>query len=285
VALVEQKLPNTFVLGGQKCGSTWLAARLGQHPSVFMAPKEIHFFDKDYNYSKGVSWYARFFAGVTTQSIVAEKTPEYLWANGRGGDGVHSHSADVHLRIRSHFPDARFIVVMRDPVRRALSAVNHIRSYGYVPPSYSTESMLFGRRREIGSAFGVLEKGIYVDMLEAYFDLFERRNFLLFGFEEAICKNPQETMKESFSFLGLETVHVAHLEERENQVRASIAGMWLRYCLPGFKRAAHLLDAHLPAFRAESSSSLVDRLTEFYGPHNERLFRALGVRFANWSSS
>jgi hypothetical protein len=276
--------PNTFVLGGQKCGSTWLASRLAEHPDVFMARQEIHFFDKDYNYSKGLQWYSQFFAQASGSVIIAEKTPEYLWAKGQGGKGRHCHCSDVHVRVHRHFPGARFIVVLRDPVRRALSAVNHVRSYGYVPPMFSTESILFGRKRNVGRALGLLEKGLYADMLEPYFDLFPRDKFLILSFEEGICRNPTETMASVCNFLGLPPFDFKNLEERENQVRASLPSMWLRYYFPRFKHGAHFLDTHFPAFVTKANDSLKDRLTNFYSPHNERLFALLGDRFIKWSS-
>ena len=248
-----------------------------------MAEQEIHFFDKDYNYEKGPDWYARFFERVTTQSIVAEKTPEYLWANGRGGKGVHSHNPDVHRRIKSHFPDARFIVVLRDPVRRALSAANHVLSYGYISPSYSLESVLFGSKRHIGNAFGLLGKGLYAECLEAFFELFDRSRFLILGFEDDLCSKPKETMTKVCDFLSLAPFKFAQLDQRENQVQASLAGMWVRYLFPRFKKCAHFLDQRLSAHRASASQSLKARLCEFYRPQNERLFTLLQTRYGGWS--
>jgi len=252
------------------------------HPSVFMAHKEIHFFDKDYNYSQGLSWYARFFAGVTNQSIVAEKTPEYLWANGRGGKGAHSHSPEVHRRLRSHFPEARFIVVLRDPVQRAISAFNHMRSYGYFPSFYSIESVLFGGKRNIGSAFGILEKGLYAEMLEAFFDLFTKERFLVLEFEEDLCRKPRETMKSVCDFLGLPAFEFKQLAERENQVQSSLAGMWAKYCFPRFKRVARYLDQHLPAHKVYVADSVRTQLQHFYKEPNESLFALLQKRFRGW---
>ena len=279
------KIPNTFLLGGQKCGSTWLASRLAQHPDVFMAEQEIHFFDKDYNYEKGLAWYSRFFDRATSQSIVAEKTPEYLWANGRGGKGVHSHSAEVHTRIKRHCPDAQFVVVLRDPVHRAVSAFNHARSNGYFCPAYSLESVLFGQNKRIGSAFGILEKGIYADMLVPYFNLFERKQFLVLSFEDDVCGRPKEALRAVCEFLNVAPFEFTQLAEPENQVRASLLGIWLRYLRPLLKRGARCLDRFLPPCRTHASPSLTAKLKEFYGPHNDRLFALLGTRFGGWISA
>ena len=77
-------LPNLLIIGAQKCGTTWLARMLGQHPDVFMAEEEIHFFDRAHNFARGTAWYESHFAAAAGQSAVGEKTPDYLWAEGRG---------------------------------------------------------------------------------------------------------------------------------------------------------------------------------------------------------
>ena len=248
-----------------------------------MAHQEIHFFDKDYNYSKGMEWYSQFFAQASGRVIVAEKTPEYLWANGRGGEGIHSHSGDVHHRIKSHFPNARFIVVLRDPVRRALSAFNHARSNGYFSPEDTADSIMFGDKREMGSAFGILEKGIYADMLKPYFELFDRSRFLILGFEQGVCGKPRETLDMVCEFLGLSSFQFAGLDKPENQVRASLVGMWLRYRCPRLRQVARYLDRCLPACRMHTSETLVSELKDFYRPHNERLANLLDTSFGPWT--
>ena len=65
-------LPSVYLLGGEKCGSTSLAFALSRHPQIQLARhalpgepafyrKEIHFFDDDLRYARGLGFYAAHF--------------------------------------------------------------------------------------------------------------------------------------------------------------------------------------------------------------------------------
>lgn len=116
-------LPNFLIIGAQKAGTSWLAYQLEKHPEIYLPKKEIHYFDKGFNYQKGLSWYEKQFDEVTEQKAIGEKTPEYLWAN---GEGWEDHQSDVHQKIFQTLPEAKLIVTLRNPVDRAISAINHI---------------------------------------------------------------------------------------------------------------------------------------------------------------
>merc|ERR1711871_696916 len=68
----DYKLPSVFLLGGEKCGSTSLAFALARHPGIQMARhalpgepayfrKEVHFFDDDLRFTRGLGFYAAHF--------------------------------------------------------------------------------------------------------------------------------------------------------------------------------------------------------------------------------
>jgi len=99
--------PNFFILGAPKCGTTSLAAWLAAHPRIYMAPvKEPHFFNTDDR--QGVSTLAEYDALFSQandhHSAVGEASVWYL-----------SSSAAVGNILR-YQPDARFIVLLRNPV-------------------------------------------------------------------------------------------------------------------------------------------------------------------------
>jgi len=81
-------LPNFLIIGAQKSGTTWLARILKQHPEIFVYGKEIHFFDRQQNFDKGIDWYKGHFEEIPHKQFVGEKTPDYLWANGKGLEDI-----------------------------------------------------------------------------------------------------------------------------------------------------------------------------------------------------
>lgn len=106
--------PNFFILGAPKCGTTALAEFLSTHPSVFFSdPKEPHFFSADINSRHRVDTlvaYERLFAGQREDhKVIAEGSVHYL------------QSAVAVKSILDYSPDARFLVMLRNPVDLALS--------------------------------------------------------------------------------------------------------------------------------------------------------------------
>ena len=104
-----------MIVGGQKCGTTALAHFLSQHPEIGMAsPKEVHLFDAP-NYSP--EWapeqvdkrYGSNVAHCRGATIMGEATPSYMFV------------PEIARDLQRYNPDLRLIVLLRDPVERAIS--------------------------------------------------------------------------------------------------------------------------------------------------------------------
>ena len=125
-APVTRRLPSFVVLGAQKAGTSSLFAQLVEHPRVLGGVrKEIHYFDRR---ARSVSWYRACFPTeahhravqrrVGAPTITGEATPFYL---------LHPAAPE---RLAAVIPDARLIVVVRDPVQRAVSGYHHAARFG-----------------------------------------------------------------------------------------------------------------------------------------------------------
>ena len=74
--------PNFIIIGGQKCSTTWLFKLLSQHPQIFIPEsKELNFYNKRFNYVKGIEWYRNQFKDYSGEKAVGECTPNYLWTS------------------------------------------------------------------------------------------------------------------------------------------------------------------------------------------------------------
>jgi hypothetical protein len=108
-----------MVIGAQRSGTSSLYHHLGRHPDV--APsfrKEVEFFSR--YYAKGVPWYrAHFELEIGRPRLRFEATPDYLF-----------HPL-APARAATVVPDARLIVLLRDPVARAWSHYRHMVELGY----------------------------------------------------------------------------------------------------------------------------------------------------------
>jgi len=63
----KRKLPNFFIVGAPKSGTTALNQYLNSHPNIFMAPKERHFFVDSFNGRESIDSYLRLFKRSSDQ--------------------------------------------------------------------------------------------------------------------------------------------------------------------------------------------------------------------------
>jgi hypothetical protein len=113
--------PNFIIIGAQRCGTTSLYNYLTRHPSILPARvKEVHYFD--YKSYRGLLWYKANFPMLTHKLkryikqktiITGEASPFYLY---------HPHA---FKRIAQVLPNIKLIVILRNPVDRALSHYIH----------------------------------------------------------------------------------------------------------------------------------------------------------------
>ena len=117
--------PNALIIGVKKSGTYALIRYLALNPSISVALKlnganlnEIHFFDRDVNYERGLDWYMRQMPPdvVRNHTILIEKTPGYF------------RSDKAAERIRALDANMKLILIVRQPVARLQSELTHCSS-------------------------------------------------------------------------------------------------------------------------------------------------------------
>lgn len=106
------KKPNFFIIGAPKCGTTSMVMWLSKHPQIFMSPvKEPHYFNTDqYRVIKTESGYiALFHEASEKHRAIGEASVWYLY------------SEEAVPNILDYNPDAKFIVMLRNPADMAYS--------------------------------------------------------------------------------------------------------------------------------------------------------------------
>lgn len=268
------RLPDFLIIGAQKSGTTWLADQLSLHPGIFMAPDEIHFFDKAQNFARGISWYSNHFQRAAAGQLAGEKTPDYLWAN---GDGAEGHLPDVHQKLYQTLPSARLIVVLRNPVERALSALTHLVRTRRIAPPLDVDELLLGKKHHRIRGHGVISKGFYYRQLAAYTRLFNRSQLLVLIFEEDIARAPEFGLSQACRFLGVPSM-APHTSQavHQNASRRSLPRLWADFFFPPARPVSKLIDRIAPAWKPTPGSRTMDELYQTYAAENEKLFRWLG---------
>jgi hypothetical protein len=127
---MEPRKPTFIIVGSAKCGTTALASILDAHPDCCMSrPKEVNFFCDtiDYlpnnpNYEKGWAWYQNAFSHYQGESAIGEATPFY---------SSRTRSPNTARHIYEFNPDMKIIYMVRDPIKRQISAWKMHYDFGF----------------------------------------------------------------------------------------------------------------------------------------------------------
>lgn len=192
------KIPNFFLIGAPKAGTSSLFHYICQHPQVFGSRvKETHFLCNEEKYARGVDWYLnRYFSGAEDYPARGEATPHYL----RFVDVVPSR-----LREMVETQSVQLVVILRDPVERAWSHYLFRRSHKVD----ENESFQVLFEREVKKWDGTPETGgyyfypgLYGFQIERWLKYFPRDSFLFLKLDH-LKSRPQKTVQKVFRFLGI----------------------------------------------------------------------------------
>lgn len=232
-------LPNAVIVGAMKCGTTTLNAWLRHHPEVaFSAVKEVHFFDN--NYRRGLGWYRSYFPLLESMAgakCVLEATPAYI-----------QRAPKVAERMHRHIPDARLILMLRDPVKRAISHYGHRLKKGLENRSLE-EALLSPEGPKPGTRNFYKTRGLYAEKIASFLRYYDRSNMLVIKSEEFFAE-PSEIYRHVQDFLGLTYVPLPEGMKAHNvgRKRDAVSGEVLNHLAEFYREPNQALQAMLPEF-------------------------------------
>ncbi|MDY7002794.1 MAG: sulfotransferase [Cyanobacteriota bacterium] len=191
-----------MIIGQVKCGTSSLYSYLTQHPQILPAiKKEIHFWNNNFN--KGINWYLAHFPSIDSGQnlITGEATPNYL------------ESQKVAESLFQEFPNIKLIVLLRNPVDRAISQyymfVKKGKEKRSVEKAILSEIESITRKSNINSLnnFNIsnyIKRSQYIEHLSQWMEIFPRNQFLIVKSEDLFV-TPETTVDRVFQFLGVES--------------------------------------------------------------------------------
>jgi hypothetical protein len=243
-------LPDFFVIGAPKAGTTALHAALDRHPQLFMSPvKEPKFFLCDgpppqgggpgdaHSYREWI-WrpadYERLFDQAPPWALRGESTPLYL------------SDPEAILRIHRALPGARLIVILRDPVDRAYSNWAHMWADGLEPNSdFLSACAEETRRTEAGwgPIWRYRQTGLYGRQIQNLRSYFAPEQLHIIRYKELVDE-PAATLDAVCRFLGVDEGVLAEAPPR------NVGGyvhptLYTRVLQETFRRGASV-GAHFP---------------------------------------
>ncbi len=244
----KSKGPDFIIIGFMKCGTTSLYDYILKHPQVLPASqKEIMFFNNQNLLKMGIDWYRSNFPPIPDNSdyVTGEASTLYV------------QDSATAKRIKDNFPNTKLIVILRNPIKRAIS-------------HYHFDTRLFGRKnnleliinREINNLkkaedikkfidgkSGIISTGLYIYFLEQWMSLFPKEQFLILKTED-LAKNTTTTMNRVFDFLGLADYQIEQFPRKNSGTYDSL------------------------------DDELQNKLSEFYKPYNQMLEQFLQMNFS-----
>jgi len=159
-----------FIIGAQRSGTTYLYHLLDEHPEICMARPlrpEPKFFLKNELYARGLEYYETcYFPDCGQTQLRGEKSASYM------------ESALAAERLATHYPQAKIIILLRDPIERAIS--NYWFSHNHGLETWPIEKAFWEESsRETPydpsvsvNPFHYLRRGRYMDFIDVYDRLF-----------------------------------------------------------------------------------------------------------------
>ena len=237
-------LPNFFIVGAGKAGTTSLYCYLRQHPDIYMSPvKEPCYFASEIRAetmarpiqqhvakqsrelpkvlgdtvaAKPHGWiaaewgdYTRLFQGVRGEKAIGEASAAYLW------------SQTAAANIRASVPGAKIIMILRDPAERAFSQYLHQVSIGLTGTTFRAH--LEACRRDTGHklspTYPSLEIGFYSAQVERFLACFPRDRIRIYWYEES-WRQPAQMLADAFRFLDVDAGFAPDFSHRDHERRA-----------------------------------------------------------------
>jgi hypothetical protein len=183
-------------------------------------PKEPHFFyegglDRPAHDGASLAEYLALFEGVPYRVRAGEASTSYLYSESAAGE------------IKRFRPDARIMVVLRNPVDRAYSQYwNHVRD-GTEPLSFKEAlEAEAGRVREgRWHGFHYVGVGRYADQVARYLETFGEGSVRAYLFED-LTRDAEGVCRDAFAFLGVDPdppVEVGRIYNRSGPPRSKLA--------------------------------------------------------------
>lgn len=260
---VKQRLPHALIIGMSKAGTRALGDYLGLHSSIKSTVREVHFFDRDGNYSKGYEWYKSQLPFSEEGQLTIERTPMYVVYN------------KVPERIYKMNSSIKLILVVKEPLKRAVSEYVHncADSAKYCEKTFEQYAIL-PDTGEVNTGYKPLTKSIYYRHMPRWYKYFSQDQIFIVDGDDLVV-NPLRELKKLEIFLGVKpelTKKNLYFNEEKGFYCMRRGDNDIPKCLGKNKGRPH------PSIRPEVAAKIHD----FFRPWNEKFFQQTGLRFS-WS--
>ena len=272
-----------FVIGAQKCATSWLYYCLRDHPQIRVPQqkREYAYLGGKAFHEKGETWYFNRFPQITGEPINGEVAVDYML------------DPTVPEQLPPYTKEPKFIALLRHPVERMVSAYywsvrrsqlpNHPLSEGLAPLLQQEP----GFPERYGNRYfdELARRGFYGEQLESYLRFFEPSRFMVVLYDE-VRQAPHEVTRRIYRHIGVDDHFIPpslHLKPKKNTYNKALVAferLAQGRALRKMADLAHRVLAHLQARQQGLSlpSDMHARLVELFRPHilqTQKVLRSL----------
>ncbi len=198
------KKPDFFIVGAPKSATTSLFSYLKQHPDVFLPKKELYYFCSDLTFLAPPlpeEVYLSYYKDASSQKIAGDASVYYL---------VSLHAA---ASIKKFNPDAKIIIMLREPVSMIYSLHSQLLSNGDEEIENFEDALAAEEKRIKEGKAGFYHQGPleavfythiakYYDQVKRYLDVFGKDKVHIILFDDFV-RNPEGEYRKVLAFLGI----------------------------------------------------------------------------------
>ena len=198
---MNEKLPNFLLVGAAKSGTTSLYFYLDQHPEIYMSPvKEPRFFTSHLSDSrskrkkvvKSLNKYKKLFINVKNETAIGEASPDTLY-----------YYKDSIKYIKKYLGNPKIIIILRNPLDRAVSAYYQLKRDGSEKLSFEDAIKEEKRRIEKGvlNIWRYVDAGLYYNQVKGFLENFTNVKIVIY---DDFINNPYKTLSDIYKFLSVD---------------------------------------------------------------------------------
>ncbi|XP_037090910.1 heparan sulfate glucosamine 3-O-sulfotransferase 1-like [Pollicipes pollicipes] len=258
----QRRLPAAIIIGVRKGGTRALLEMINIHPQVMRASREVHFFDRDENYRRGLEWYRKRMPFSFDDQVTVEKSPSYFV------------TPTVPGRVYQMNPSVRLIVVVREPVTRLISDYTQYLEKWAVErrPIRSLAEMVLRPDGSVRAESKLVKASLYQRHLKRWLEYFPRAALLVVDGDRLIS-DPLPEVRRVESHLHLQP----YIRQRHFYFN-STKGF---YCITADAGVqGKCLSASKGRKHPDAEPALLDALYRFFAPHNRKFFRLMRRNFS-----
>ena len=194
-----------FIVGAQRSGTTYLYTMLDSHPQILMARPirpEPKYFLRDSTYKRNSAYY---------ESLYYEsRRKEHLYIGEKSTSYIESNVAAE--RIKSMYPEAKILIMLRNPVTRTYSNYRFSVENGIETLSFFDAIMAEQERLENSdfntsvNPYAYQRRGHYILYINQYLKYFSRDQLYIIIYEEFICNI--NSIQRLYKWLGVNQSHI-----------------------------------------------------------------------------